>query len=311
LDLAQRALDKGEELWHQGLRKHDDVMTNLGARIIANARIRMFTITYMASGVTQSSLDAGKKLLSDLSSLKVTQRLSGVYEQLARVALALGMHTQALDYVCNAEEKVFANTNPNYHQFELFLDSGGTLPSGKIDYQWSEDHIRSTKADILIALGKVEEAWEVYRLINRHKPPRTLLSPQNWRVPGWVNFVRQIDISSVPDDKLAYSSEDWIICLEESGDLRMLARYLIDDAEVYANQHDTATCLRQLERAKQIACQCDSIDLVIKSTAKRYLLTNAPIDLSDVILLQENLHRFDNPVIQELCRQALRATQRN
>jgi hypothetical protein len=47
----------------------------------------------------------------------------------------------------------------------LFLDAGGSLPSGLIDYTWQEDQIRAAKLDILIAAGFPEEAIEPYSQI--------------------------------------------------------------------------------------------------------------------------------------------------
>lgn len=308
INLAERTIEVGQRLYNEGKRHRDDVQTKLGARIIANARIRQLSARFLASGVTRASLIAGENLIEELDKLHVEERIPGVYEILARIALGMGYLRDARYYISHARNGTFALTNPNYRHFELFLDAGGSLPTGEIDYVWSEDHIRSTEADILIALDELDDAWSVYQKITHHKPPRSHLSPLNWFDPRWVNFIQaQAAFTMIDDVKLSYSFEDWLLESEESGQPRLQASHLYNWAQYEANHNNTSLAIEKLERAQEVAMTFQAKDIAIESLASKYILGKRPVDRREVNMLETNLHGFDNPRIQAKCELALRS----
>ncbi len=315
LDQAERLsteiLKHAYEIHDDGSRKRDEELTGLGARIISNALKRHIAIRHVARGITHGSHSALLELLEVVADLNIPEYKSGVYEELARVASGLGMKDAALTYVELASAHTFANSHPMYRRMELFLDAGGSLPNGDIDYGWAEDHILSTKCDILISLGRYEDAYRVYRRIRHHKPARSHLSPQNWNAE-WRAFVKsQVDWETINDVKLQYSFKDWLADIEESQDVRLQASVLYNQAEQSHQDGNLPDAKMYLEHAWSLATQCEAQDILIKVMAEKLLIArnegDLPLAQKVAPVLEERIRAFDNPVIQEKGQTALRA----
>lgn len=257
-----------------------------------------------ARGVTPASVPEAEALLQDLEQHKLYQSMPYLLEFLARCFMNLGDVENGLRYIERAETCAYALRHAHRARYELFLDAGGALPTGKLDYRWQDDQILAAKVDLLIAAGKPEEAFESYRLIQLHKSPASHLSLHNWFNPAWQEVIqRQTVLTAETDEKLGYDFQDYDEELEASNDRRIQALNTYAAGEYESANGDLLMAGMRFQQAYDLAATCHADDVTAKSAiagSRTAIRQNRRSHAQKLLgMIQMLIHRINNPAIEK------------
>lgn len=311
LDLAEdyynQAFEEALRIQHDAIKAKDEYLKSLATRLALKAKIHWFWADYWARGTTTSSIPNALNLLRELKNAHYHQKIPYIMELLARCSINLGDTEQAIEYISDAAVYVYALPRPEFAKYELFLDAGGILPTGRLDYSWQEDQIRAAKTDILIAAGRPEEAFEVYQTLEKYLAPRAHLSFHNWYNPLWQEYLRmQAVITEDMDVKVACPFNDYADDLEGSGDLRVLALNTYSQGENDTAHEDFLWAGCRFQAALKEAAKAQANDVVIRSalagSRAAIMQGNKPLAISRLSVIEEIMHHIDNPFLQRIYR---------
>jgi tetratricopeptide (TPR) repeat protein len=283
--------------------KNEDLKT-IANRLELELELRWFWLDFWGRGARVNSLGEGQLLLDKIRDANVIQKEPYLLEFIARCHVALGEYEQAVDKINEAERLVYALRNPIYARNELFLDSGGSMPDGTIDYTWQEDQIRAAKFDILLAASRVKEAFDAYRSITIHYGPQTHLSIHRWWHPLFqAHLMKQNGIAAELDVKRILKPDEYERELAKSGDLRVQASNLVSLGHYYIAHGNFAQAFKKYQDARRIAHDCSAQDIEVEAGIGLISISSKipkqQLDLRLLNVIKETLRNMDNPYLRK------------
>lgn len=291
-----------QQLLYDAQKKKDTQLISLATRFDAQSQLYWLWAYRWFHGVSEASISEGEALRAFMEQQELYHLLPCLFIFLARCSFDLGEEEQALDYIKRGRVQTYALRHTQLAETPLFLDAGGSTKNGHIDYEWLDDLVSGAMADILIGLGRVEEALTEYLRIHSHRRPCAQWSFFHWPDPLWKEALgQQTIVTSEVDIKLDYSDEEWEYDLEEGGSVYLQALTLYSQGQSYVVKGDLLKAHLRFNAALELAKKYNANDLYVRGAVADSIVQAqrglTPVAIKNLYMVEGDTHRITNPVI--------------